>query len=152
MENKPTSPLEPLDIVEPWPEQEAVAHEELDHDLPVLFGDSLNFMEMSEADARQAYLLALDAPPPMPGERMRFHPELLKSERFQRHMRTTSIDTFVPSNWDGINTTDVHIDFHPDMPRSRKISCRPIPHKRVEPVTKEIKRLSYIQLLRLSCL
>ena len=133
--------LEPLDIVEPWSERDIVAHEELDQNLPVLFGDSLNFMEMSEADARQAYLRTLDPPPPMPGERIRFHPDLLKSDRFQSHMRNVSIDTFVPTNWDGINTSDVHIDFDPAMPTSRKIPCRPIPHRRVEPVTKEIKRL-----------
>ncbi len=133
--------LEPLDIVEPWAERDIVAHEELDQNLPVLFGDSLNFMEMSEADARQAYLRTLDPPPPMPGERIRFHPDLLKSDRFQSHMRNVSIDTFVPTNWDGINTSDVHIDFDPAMPTSRKIPCRPIPHRRVEPVTKEIKRL-----------
>ena len=104
---------------------EHLASEELDSYLPVLFGQHLAFMEMSEADARQAYIRVLEAPPPMPGERVRFHPELLKSERFNTFMRTVAIDTFVPSNWEGINTADVHIDFDPAMPKSRKIPCRP---------------------------
>ena len=135
------------DLLEPWQQVELMASEEQDSHLPVLFGQHLAFMEMSEADARQAYLRVLDAPPPMPGERVRFHPELLKSERFDTYMRTVAIDTFVPSNWEGINTADVHIDFDPAMPKSRKIPCRPIPHKRVEPVAKEIKRLMSYHLL-----
>ena len=135
------------DLLEPWQEMEYQAAEERDTHLPVLFGQHLAFMEMTEADARQEYIRVLDAPPPLPGERMRFHPELLKNERFNTFMRTVAIDTFVPSNWEGINTEDVHINFDPSMPKSRKIPCRPIPHKRVEPVTKEIKRLCSYHLL-----
>ena len=135
------------DLLEPWQEMEHQAAEERDNYLPVLFGQHLAFMEMTEADARQEYIRVLSAPPPLPGERVRFHPELLKNERFDTFMRTVAIDTFVPSNWEGINTEDVHIDFDPSMPKSRKIPCRPIPHKRVEPVTKEIKRLCSYHLL-----
>ena len=135
------------DLLEPWQEMEHQAAEERDTHLPVLFGQHLAFMEMTEADARQEYIRVLEAPPPLPGERMRFHPELLANERFDTFMRTVAIDTFVPSNWEGINTEDVHIEFDPLMPKSRKISCRPIPHKRVEPVAKEIKRLCSYHLL-----
>ena len=105
----------------------------------------MNYMEQTEYDAAlQKYHseIAQQRPPPSPGERPRIADDAINHEPFMKLLQEQStIDRFVPKEWNGIKMEPIHLNVDKDMPKERKINSRSIPFSMLDNYTKELNRL-----------
>ena len=141
-------PSDPADLrtgfpYSPWSKQPEECPEEIETPQITLFPhDFLASMESTRAEQIEEYVAMLDA---------HFDVDFLKSPlypEFRQFMILVAVDSFVPSNWDGIRGIPlVEFSFRSDMPDHFSAHCRAVHPARAEAVRKELQRLIDLGIL-----
>ena len=142
-EPQPFFDANPEGLHHPWSTIDDPGPEDRNSDSPGLYTNVLYNMEDVGTET-QAYLNALDPPPPLPGEaepKLHIADAMRKVPGFMDYMKKTAVKTFVPHNWDGIRCTPVDFLWKPDMPTVHSTKHRPINPHRFKLVETEFKRL-----------
>jgi len=129
------STILPGELVNPWTETPQYCQEELDTPDPLAMGeDVLHFMEMSVEDSRKEYF---DMMPTHVSEEMKLKvPKVLDLLGKSRH-----VETFTPTEWNGLRVTPVVMETIGTMPKEMKPRARPIREQLYANAKKEYDRL-----------
>lgn len=124
----------------PWTVVEEEAPEDGDTPLPCAFTDHLHYLNITHDEAVLEYHAQFS------DEKdgyYRIHPKFRKETDIEKLLRSSKgVDTFVPSNWEGIKGVDpIEFNWKPGMPESMKPLPRPINPRLFEAAMEELRRL-----------
>lgn len=122
-------------IQSPWTVMEEDAPEDIETPLPSSFPVPLHYLSITHEEAVEEYHKQFDE---------HIAPEFRLKTDIEKLLKSkTGVDTFVPSNWDGINGIGEGIEFNwkPGMPQSMKPPARPVNPRLFGVSEQEFRRL-----------
>jgi hypothetical protein len=122
------------DLIHPWSyDNDTIAPEDLETELPSSFSTALHFMELSYDEAVAEFLSLIPK---------HVSKEFLENSNVEHLLKTKGIKVFLPQNWDGINGVEpLKLSWKPGLPESMKPRARPINPRLYENAKKEFQRL-----------
>ena len=118
----------------PWTKRkDVIAPEDEDCELPVNFGDAIQFLGKSREQAIEEYKVLIEE---------RVSQELKDETDIMDYLVTEALPAFIPSNWTGVNGIEpLKLKWRDTLPDRRKPRARPINPKLWECSEKEFRRL-----------